>query len=491
MRKTKVKFLVALAIAFLAIILANGKVFAAEDYTISYDETIYLQSNVTITFTKDVDMDDRAMWTWDALDSKTIRTTIYKQLSWQDVDIKMADGSTVTVRINPPAYLHDESVKIKPDFDSASQYTIENEEIAKFDEDNYIYGVKPGHTTISAIVDGEERVWDIFVSDFSDDDWTDTSDWEIELKNANNYTGYTLNINNFNIKQGHKYTLYMNNSDEGFFDESGVVNDTPYTLVDNNVFLSNEGKSSSIDKWLEKSGDIYIQVIESYIPNTGGRYISKVILKKTKLERPTYKLGARTYAYFFNDATSTYVYVPNKSTDRKMNIKIGKVSDVNILRSIKNQESDCMEKLLDYAKNSEHMFDGDVIIGRSESITGDLDLVQGEYYYVYTTLDDGDGEYFPIEDIGLYQAVVGDIVGKNLFSSLDSQFVWNLPETAEQTDDTTVIPTVEEQQGKKDGTEAQNLGPQAGEGLMAVVAIAVAGTIIFISYKKYNSIKIK
>ena len=498
MRKTKVKFFIMLAVAFLMILFANGKVFAAEDYTLSYEEQENFMCKVTAVFKNDIDTQAFERSPWMAVDSKTL-TKEMGQLSFEDMDITMADGSTVEIKVNTPAYLYVNGTTVKPTFIESNEYIIGNQEIVKTNEQGYLYGVKAGTTTLTATVNGEERVWNIEVKNLNTDGWTDASNWNYELKNFTNYSGYTLNFSNFTALEDHRYTLIINNGDEGFLNESEVFYGQLDVPDENTVYLTSEGKSSSIDKWLEKSGDIYFQIVDTYLPEGSSKYASKVVFKKTKLERPTYKLGTKTYAYFFDDYTSTYVYVPNRATDRKMNVKIGKISDVNILRSIKNQENGCMEKLLEYAKKSEPMYNGTLNIGRNDTITTNLDLIQREYYYVYTTLDDENGKYYPIEDIGWYQAVVGGTVGKNLFSSIDSQFVWNLPEatetntdqTADEKKDEPIVANVDEQQGKKDGTESPNLGPQAGEGIMAIVVIAIVCGIVFVSYRRYNNIKVK
>ena len=497
MRKTKVKFFIMLAVAFLMILFANGKVFAAEDYTLSYEEQENFMCKVTAVFKNDIDTQAFERSPWMAVDSKTLTKEI-GQLSFEDMDITMADGSTVKIKVNTPAYLYVNGTTVKPTFIESNEYIIGNQEIVKTNEQGYLYGVKEGTTTLTATINGEERVWTIEVKNLSNDDWTDTTNWTYELKSENRNLHNTLNFSNVNFKENHRYTLLINNSDSGFFDESGVVYETVDTSGDNCVYFAETGKSGSIDKWLEKSGDVYFQIVESYLPEGSNKYASKVIYKKTKIERPTYKLGTKTYSYFFDEYTSTYVYVPNAASDRKMNVKIGKVSDINILRSIKNQENGCMEKLLDYAKKEEGMYNGTLNIGRNESITSGLNLVNREYYFVYTVLDDENGKYYPIEDIGLYQAVVADSVGKNLFSSIDSQFVWNLPEATEPSEegqnataeDNTVKPSEDENKGKTDGTESPNLGPQAGKGIMALVVVAVVSGIVFISYRKYRNIRI-
>ena len=497
MRKTKVKFLIMLAISMFMLIIAGGKVFGAEDYTIKYEEEPDYKCKATISFKNDIQASDLERSPWFVVDDKTVTQSL-QQLEWNTKEFLMADGTTLKVEYHVPAFLYINGPKIKPDFVNASHYTIGNEEIVKFDENNYLYGIKPGKTTISTTINDEEKVWDIEVKALEADDWTDTTNWTYELKSENRNLHNTLNFSNVNFKENHRYTLLINNSDSGFFDESGVVYETVDTSGDNCVYFAETGKSGSIDKWLEKSGDVYFQIVESYLPEGSNKYASKVIYKKTKIERPTYKLGTKTYSYFFDEYTSTYVYVPNAASDRKMNVKIGKVSDINILRSIKNQENGCMEKLLDYAKKEEGMYNGTLNIGRNESITSGLNLVNREYYFVYTVLDDENGKYYPIEDIGLYQAVVADSVGKNLFSSIDSQFVWNLPEATEPSEegqnapaeDNTVKPSEDENKGKTDGTESPNLGPQAGKGIMALVVVAVVSGIVFISYRKYRNIRI-
>ena len=102
--------------------------------------------------------------------------------------------------------------------------------------------------------------------------------------------------------------------------------------------------------------------------------------------------------YFLNEETSTHLFEAySYENARKINVKIGKVTDKSILRAIKNGETDCLQKLLDYAKNADSIYTGTVPLGRAESITNKLNLVNDEYYYVYMVLDDENGKYFPVE----------------------------------------------------------------------------------------------
>ena len=263
----------------------------------------------------------------------------------------------------------------------------------------------------------------------------------------------------------------------GFISNGKIAPTVPDTgwIENENLPVTNK-PGFSISKYLEKSGDIYVWIYETQIVNNVRQ--NKCIIEAQKIERPALKkIGTRMKCYFLNEETSTHLFEAyNYENARKINVKIGKVTDKSILRAIKNGETDCLQKLLDYAKNADSIYTGTVPLGRSESITNKLNLVNDEYYYVYMVLDDENGKYFPVEDVSLYQALTYEKDGKtskNLFDYLNDNFKWNLGN-----DDTTI-----------DNTTATGKLPQTGASIVIYVAITlviVAGVIFAIKYKKYN-----
>ncbi len=246
--------------------------------------------------------------------------------------------------------------------------------------------------------------------------WTDASKAKINI-NDSNY----LKIENVAEINSHRYYTFITNTE------------TQPKLELENGRIQNATQESLGDIRLsgifEKTGDIYLYVCEEQINYESGEIEHKFLLS-SKIERPAQKnLGSRMKAFFFSDYTSTFLYEPNDMNDRNINLKIGKITDTSILLSIKNNEKNALSKLLSYAKSAESIYTGKVALGRSETITKNINIEHEVYYYVYMVLDDENGTYYPVEDVSLYQGLVGETVGKNLFDYLDDQFKWNIGET--------------------------------------------------------------
>lgn len=374
-------------------------------------------------------------------------------LNKSTLDIKVGETATLTATINPTNATN-KNVTWKSDstqiatVDTAGKVTAIKEGTAKI-----TVKTKDGNHTATCIVTVSKNdgiVW----TDPSNIKFTVTEDFYLKV------TG---------LKEDGKYYGFISNGKI-----APTVPDTGW-IENENLPVTNK-PGFSISKYLEKSGDIYVWIYETQIVNNVRQ--NKCIIEAQKIERPALKkIGTRMKCYFLNEETSTHLFEAyNYENARKINVKIGKVTDKSILRAIKNGETDCLQKLLDYAKNADSIYTGTVPLGRSESITNKLNLVNDEYYYVYMVLDDENGKYFPVEDVSLYQALTYEKDGKtskNLFDYLNDNFKWNLGN-----DDTTI-----------DNTTATGKLPQTGASIVIYVAITlviVAGVIFAIKYKKYN-----
>ena len=126
----------------------------------------------------------------------------------------------------------------------------------------------------------------------------------------------------------------------------GLFEDTPNNgLIDGfpvEIYLNGE-----MHEIIETSGDIYVWVCEVDSNRT-----PKIVVNAKKIDRiKQMPLGTRLTAYFFNDETTTFCWEVNQNENRKVNIKIGTITDKSILKAIKNGEADCLQKLL----NSIHL----------------------------------------------------------------------------------------------------------------------------------------
>ena len=373
-------------------------------------------------------------------------------LNKSTLDIKVGETATLTATINPTNATN-KNVTWKSD----------NTQIATVDTAGKVTAIKEGTAKITVKTKDGNHTATCIVTVSKNDGivWTDPSNIKFTVTED-----FYLKVTG--LKEDGKYYGFISNGKI-----APTVPDTGW-IENENLPVTNK-PGFSISKYLEKSGDIYVWIYETQIVNNVRQ--NKCIIEAQKIERPALKkIGTRMKCYFLNEETSTHLFEAyNYENARKINVKIGKVTDKSILRAIKNGETDCLQKLLDYAKNADSIYTGTVPLGRSESITNKLNLVNDEYYYVYMVLDDENGKYFPVEDVSLYQALTYEKDGKtskNLFDYLNDNFKWNLGN-----DDTI------------DNTTATGKLPQTGASIVIYVAITlviVAGVIFAIKYKKYN-----
>ena len=374
-------------------------------------------------------------------------------LNKSTLDIKVGETATLTATINPTNATNKNVT-----------WESDNTQIATVDTAGKVTAIKEGTAKITVKTKDGNYTATCIVTVSKNDGivWTDSSNIKFTVTED-----FYLKVTG--LKEDGKYYGFISNGKI-----APTVPDTGW-IENENLPVTNK-PGFSISKYLEKSGDIYVWIYETQIVNNVRQ--NKCIIEAQKIERPALKkIGTRMKCYFLNEETSTHLFEAyNYENARKINVKIGKVTDKSILRAIKNGETDCLQKLLDYAKNADSIYTGTVPLGRSESITNKLNLVNDEYYYVYMVLDDENGKYFPVEDVTLYQALTYEKDGKtskNLFDYLNDNFKWNLGN-----DDTTI-----------DNTKATGKLPQTGASIVIYVAITlviVAGVIFAIKYKKYN-----
>lgn len=320
--------------------------------------------------------------------------------------------------------------------------------------------------------------------------WTDFSKAKLTLVRDESEKlryQYDLKFENitFNTDSGTMYFVFMANSST-----KPTFGTTREELMKNAVttLTANSPKEVSFAftrEFIEKAGDIYVWVVEIRWNPSTYEYEHKEVLSAKKVAKPSLgKLGSRMEAYFFSDKTSTFVYTPYKNEHRKINLKIGKVTDKTVLLAIKNKEANCLNKLMDYAKKANSSYTCSVPIGQSSTITNKFDVIHEEYYYVYMQLDSENGTYEPIEEISLYQGLVDTNIGKNLFNYLSDEFKWNLAN--DPTPSPSPSPSV-----TPDGTTSNTPLPQTGEAVAIIAMLAVilvAGIVFYVRYKNYKGI---
>lgn len=351
------------------------------------------------------------------------------------------------------------------------------------------------------------------------ENWTDLNNAKIEIVATSTVKNqsiedstsieYKAKISNVKLNANNSYLVYLHHKDTDITKDK-VLFHSHATIEPGNTEATIDGVW--IKFFLQQNKDIYVSVVERKGTSVESKD-SKLVLMSKKIERPGVfpKLGNRFHIFFNNQSTNTFFWAPNVNEknggqiDRTLKIKIGQVTDTDILKMIKENKSKGLEQLLDYAKKiKNYNYTGNIEYehsknaGITESLTSRMNLIDGAYYFAYIELDDEKGTYYPVEDIALYRANGT----KDLIRFSDKSFTWNIQDDnkSEENDkkednkqekpDDKVTNTIDNT--IKDDTQATGKIPQTGEtiayiGILALL-IAAAG-IGYVKYRQNQDIK--
>ncbi len=336
-------------------------------------------------------------------------------------------------------------------------------------------------------------------------DWTEVKDVNYTIDKST----FDINISEIQGIKNHIYHFFFTVGDEKINiekDENGQITNSYYSSSDsiNGLF--------DFNNILEKNGDIYLSIVEEQedLSKSEKSYINKTILENKRIERIEQNgLTKRIYATVF-DLTDNkkdnliFVNEPH-SKERKLNVYVGKVTDVSILNAIKNKESDGMSKLLNYAKNNSNE-SNKYTLTRQNEYTGTYlssELINnasfdiGEYYYMYYVLDNENGKYTSVEDIGLFYANANSKTSY-LSSQEDSRFKWeefdvedNNTNQEENNNQNNTQQDIQKpnNENNNDDTVAKEPIPHTGLGIGLLIFISAIFIIVIVMYKKANYYK--
>lgn len=326
--------------------------------------------------------------------------------------------------------------------------------------------------------------------------WTDMSKSEITLeKNLNRYV--KININNIeNTEEFKDYNVKFIITDTNNKPE---VNKDIFLNEFKSFIYNTEKKELSGDctSYVELNQDLYLWVCERKYINDQWEF--KYLVEGKKLDRNPTELNIFSNTFIAYSDTQIVFNVPwDKNTNRNINIKIGKISDENILKSLKNNSNDAWKQLLSYAKQSKTIYNEKITSELKENVIRsnnnwkiDLKglLEDKSYYYLYTEFDDENGKYYPIEGLTFAMAnVYEDLEDKPwfLFFYGDDKFKWNLNEGNVETDN--ISTKKEDDSTVVNKTKLPNTGAQIT--IIGIIVIITGFAIVFKSkYRKYKGIK--
>lgn len=320
--------------------------------------------------------------------------------------------------------------------------------------------------------------------DTNNGEWTDFSKAKFDLK-KDGISSAIIEVSGVTPKEESFYDLLItpNNSKPNV---TGDISANRITLsYDNNNKTFKTTDTAEVAKYVELNQDIYVSIVERR------NSIDNVITYGNKLERyAESKYSDAFHATFMTYDTDQIVtkFTHNKENNRKIQIKIGKITDQEILKKIKNQNSSGFADLMSYAKSNSGIYNQTVSSDKDDSFAIEYNagnssnkgnsvinlkgLENEAYYYLYIKTDDENGKYTSNEAVTLARASVHDAEKWFMFFYGSSDFKWaNFGNT------------------EVDNTVAPDRLPQAGVNSILVVVtsvIAVGGIIAYRKFKKYN-----
>ena len=288
------------------------------------------------------------------------------------------------------------------------------------------------------------------------------------------------------------------------------VNGIEYTEGLSFRFAENDKSTlliSGMEKYVELNKDYYFSIVQSKDISTSPYYELKLVSYGTKMVRPE----EPKYTDFFFATFTSYdsdqivtTLTHDEGNARKMQVKIGKITDTSILKKIQNKDANGFASLLNYSKNASAIYDKVLNCDYDGKYAGyaieycsgsadnynlgheviDLSKVEdGAYYYLYVKTDDENGKYYSYEGITLALGKVPN--GKQFLHYYGSNdFKW----ADWGTDGNGVL------NGNltKDPTTPDGKLPQTGvsEGILAMIAAtAILTGISFVVYSKNRDLR--
>ena len=398
--------------------------------------------------------------------------------------------------------------------DAKVEWTSSDSNIVEVEKNTgKLKGIKEGNARITATAAGVSEICEVTV--YSAPEFTDFSGAKCEITLQDNVSNVVSNLRITGItpKDDSKNTYYF----------MITSNKTKPTLISNNrgwydldesgfiqMFTDSEGNCLEycVDEYLELNQDLYLWVLEkveldeTYV-NEDKNNISSAIkfcIEGEKLQRPEIKLDKTIDSMDLYDAyTNMSFNFPSNTENRKFSIKIGKVTNYEIIEKIRNNDYSGTTDLLEYSKSNEAIYTSnltttDKLNYFSKSALFELNklLITDNYYYIYVMFDDENGKYYPIEGIRLaYYSDLGKD-NKNVLYTIKDQW-----------EDLTGTPTDEEEneaqpedknQGsvdsveKNDQTTAGTKLPHTGaKTIIPVILIIILASIV--SHKKMKKFK--
>lgn len=321
----------------------------------------------------------------------------------------------------------------------------------------------------------------------ADGDWTDFTNAKFELK-KDGLSDAIIEISNVTPKEGSQYYLFIT-SNNNKPNVTSNVSDGGIILKydsDKKIFIAIDN-SEKITECVELNQDLYVSILENTFSTRG----EKVVIYGKKLERYAEpKYADAFFATFMTDQADQLVttFTHAKVNNRKLQIKVGKITDTSILQKIKNQDSSGFANLLSFAKSNNGIYNKIVDADKDNSYAIQYNAGSGEttgnsvislngledeaYYFLYIKADDENGKYITQEAVTLAIANVHSGWGLFFYGSEDFEWADFGNVSTPKDDDTTMKGTL----------------PQTGVNMLILITlgtiVVAGGAISYIQYRK-------
>ncbi len=390
---------------------------------------------------------------------------------------KVDRNETISISKTSASIKINETLQLTASSSTSSKitWTSSDTSIATVDGNGLVKGIKEGYAVITA--KGSEKTATCTITVDQNGEWTDFTNAKFELKKVGT-SSCNLEISNVIPKSNSLYYLLITSN----ADKPKITSDTEKKKIsltydsDNKKFYSHE-----LEEYVELNQDLYASVIEE-------NKDKEVVIYGKKINR--YSEPKYNDAFFATFMTNKKDQIITKFTysgkaDRNVQIKIGRVTDLSIIKKIKNEDNSGFESLLSLAKSNDGIFNKNVEIKKDsksdvsydankDSNEADLikldNLQDGAYYFLYVKVDDENGKYITQEAVTLAQGQTYP-GGWSMFFYGDNNLKWPDYENTKQEDDST----------------AKGELPQTGVQATVIISLIVIFTGVGVfSYRQYR-----
>ena len=319
-----------------------------------------------------------------------------------------------------------------------------------------------------------------------DDEWTDMSNAEWEITKNNKSVTFTLG--DFERKDNHYYSVALT-KDDSIPDVSQLTENDMHRLTYNDSTLKFEDLNFAS---LYERNLSYICIIEENISSEKQVVAYGEQLKR--VEEPKYFEAFDSTSFFTSTGVQVSMNFSHEQNLRKEQIKVGKITDINILQSLKNSNTSGWESLMEYAKEDSTSLYNDTVdldsyglYSTEQDVIGKNKVEDGQYYYLYVKTDDESGKYISNEAVTISKASKYPDGSYFMFFYGSNKFEWNDFDVDSNNGNGGVSSSK-----PKDTTTSPLMLPRTGITAITVATLLVlisTGAISYYKVKKYKGIK--